>query len=110
MPTRAKARPARTGPMPDIEHLYLTGHLYPDEARQLSPGGKVMTCIECGREVALLTTFEPFTPAQMAEKKRVLPGLIWGKDLIVACPCCSLDGCPHQVPDTRPTYHDGGTT
>jgi hypothetical protein len=41
-----------------------------------------------------VTVFKPF--GKKLPKK--LPGLTWGKDVDVICPCCSFAECPHRAP------------
>jgi hypothetical protein len=73
--------------------LYTTGRLEPSDRARL--GLQQMACATCGElAVTLVTVFKPF--GNKLPKK--LPGLTWGKDVNVICPCCSFAKCPHRAP------------
>lgn len=78
---------------PATRHLYTQGHLTPDEARAL--GVAVMRCTQCQGETTLVCTFAPVAEAAL-ETGRGLPGMVWGEEVLVVCPCCSFTGCPHR--------------
>lgn len=85
--TDRKHKRARFHVPPEIKWLMTKGLLLPDNARAL--GCKVMQCAECQSEVALAPTFPLIPEAEFASTK-ILPSLVWGKDILVLCPICSM--------------------
>lgn len=77
----------RTAIPAELKWLMSHGILFPDDARSL--GCKVMTCVNCQSEVALAATFPRMAEADIARAKK-LPSMIWGKDILVLCPRCSM--------------------
>jgi hypothetical protein len=77
-----------------VRHLLTTGHLMARECDEL--GVHVMLCVHCQGPVDLIARFKPIPEAKLRQK-RVLPAMVWGKDVTVICRCCSFDKCPHKV-------------
>lgn len=89
---RRRSRTAQRTMPAQTRHLYTHGHLTPDDARAL--GVRVMQCTRCEGETTLVCTFAPVPEADLAT--RTLPTLRWGEEVLVVCPCCSFEGCPHK--------------
>jgi hypothetical protein len=87
----------------DIFHLITNGHLMASERAEY--GWKQMMCARCEeRPVDLIWAHEPILPERFVAKKGKvikIPSMVWGKDVTVICPCCSilamLGKCPHTA-------------
>jgi hypothetical protein len=85
----------------DVFHLITNGHLMATERAEY--GWKQMMCATCGdRPVDLIWKHDPL-PTDFFTckgKKKIIPGMVWGEDVTVICPCCSilamLGKCPHR--------------
>jgi hypothetical protein len=74
----------------DVRLLYSSGVLDSGDRKRL--GLPQMMCATCkALPVTLVTVFKPF--GKKLPKK--LPGLTWGREVNVICPCCSYPPCPH---------------
>lgn len=98
---------------PDIRHLITTGHLMATERAQIVPHQPPMMCAICEeRPVDLIWGHTPYTVQELTRGKstvcecgkvhgKLIPGMVWGEDVTVVCPCCSvlalLGKCPHRA-------------
>lgn len=75
---------------PEMLRLITTGELRPED--QESP----MKCAYCGVPMKLVWMHPRVTNEQMADPQYVLPGSVWGKDIMCICSCCSWGECEHK--------------